>query len=120
MVEVDFHLRRAGFVRERIDVDLLRFAEVVNLFEERVELVDRVDAVSLTAGLGPARAPDWRYQRIIRIGIHLHQEKFQLRRHDGAPTALGIEIKHAPQHCPWRDVDGALVGIDAIMRFRRA
>ena len=44
VVEVDLHLRRAGLVGQRVDVDLLRLAPVVDVLEDRVELVDRVDA----------------------------------------------------------------------------
>ena len=47
VVEVDLHLRRPGLVGQRVDVDLLRFAPVVDVLEDRVELVDRIDAERL-------------------------------------------------------------------------
>src|SRR5215204_1348760 len=50
----------SGAVRldQRVDLDLLRFAERVDVVEQRVELVDRGDAVRLPADLGPPRAAD--------------------------------------------------------------
>ena len=58
--EVDFHLRRAVLVDQRVDVDVLRLAEVVDVVEERIELVDGVDAVGLAARFGAARTADRR------------------------------------------------------------
>ena len=54
VVEVDLHLGRAGFVGQRVDVDLLRLAPVVDVLEDRIELVDGVDAVALARGLRAA------------------------------------------------------------------
>ena len=99
---------------QRVDVDLLRRAVIVDILEDRVEFVDRVDAIGLPAALGPAGAADRRHQRIVRVGVDLDQEEFQLRRHDRLPALGGIELQHALQHEARRDVDGGAVGIDAV------
>ena len=59
VVEVDLHLRGAGLVGQRVDVDLLRLAPVVDVLEDRVELVDRVDAEATGAPVS------WRRERPI-------------------------------------------------------
>jgi hypothetical protein len=43
--QVDFHLRRAILVDQRIDLDVLRLAEGVDIVEQRIELVNGRDAV---------------------------------------------------------------------------
>ena len=57
--QVDLHLRRAVLVDQRVDLDLLRLAEGVDVVEQRIELVDRGDAVGLAADLraGPSGRP---------------------------------------------------------------
>ncbi len=54
--QVDLHLRRAVLVDQRVDLDVLRLAEGVHVIEQRIELVDRGDAVGLAARLGAARS----------------------------------------------------------------
>jgi hypothetical protein len=114
MVEIDLDLRRAGLVGQRVDVDFLRRAIIVDVLEDRIELVDRVDAIGLAAALGPAGASDRRHQRIIGIGVDLDQEELQLGRHDRLPALGGIQLQHPLQHEARRDIDGGAVGIDAV------
>ena len=49
--EVDLHLPRADLVDERVDVEFHLLAVGVDVLEQRVELVDRVDRVGLARGL---------------------------------------------------------------------
>ncbi len=44
--KIDLHLRRAVLVNQRVDLDVLRLAERIDVVEQRVELVDRRDANS--------------------------------------------------------------------------
>ena len=77
MVQVDFHLRGARFVDQRVDVEILRLAECIDVVEQRVELVDRRDAVGLAPDLGPPRPADRGLQRVVRIGVRFDQEEFE-------------------------------------------
>ncbi|MOA51497.1 hypothetical protein D3C78_1746530 [compost metagenome] len=45
--EVDFQLRRAGFVDQRVHVQLHRIAVVVHQVKDRIEFVDRIDRIRL-------------------------------------------------------------------------
>ena len=98
VVEVDLHLRRPGLVGQRVDVDLLRLAPVVDVLEDRVELVDRVDAERLARGLLPARAADRRHQRVVGVLVDLGQEELELGRHDRLPALVVVELEHPAQH----------------------
>ena len=93
VVEVDLHLGGAALVGQGVDVDDLRLAPVVDVLEDRVELVDRLDAVALARRFRPARAPDRRLERIVRILVDLGQEELQLGRHDRPPPPLAIRAR---------------------------
>ena len=41
VTEIDLHLRRAVLMDQRVEVQLLQFAPVVDVFEQRVEFVGR-------------------------------------------------------------------------------
>jgi hypothetical protein len=88
--EVDFHLAGADFMDQRIDVELHQFAVVVDVFEQRVEFVDRVDAVDLAAGLGTAAAADRRAQWQVGVGVLGGQVKLEFGRDDRCPPLVGI------------------------------
>ena len=101
VVEVDLHLGGAALVGQRVDVDHLRLAPVVDVLEDRVELVDRLDAVALARRFRPARAPDRRLERIVRILVDLGQEELQLGRHDRPPAALAHR-RSSTRRSTWR------------------
>ena len=119
VVEVDLHLRRARLVDQRVDVEVLRLAEVVDVVEQRVELVDRVDAVGLAADLGAARAADRRLQRIVRVGVRLDQEEFEFRRDHGRQPRCRVELEHAAQHVARRHRHRAAVVVEAVVDHLR-
>ena len=114
VVEVDLHLRRPALVGQRVDVDLLRLAPVVDVLEDRVELVDRLDAVALARRFGAPRAADRRLERIVRILVDLGQEELELGRHHRPPAMLGVGGEHAAQHLARRDRELAAVVVEAV------
>ena len=91
--QVDLHLRRAVLVDEGVDLDVLVLAELVDVIEQRVEFVDRGDAVGLAARLGAPGAAHRRLQRIVRVAVLLDQVELQLRRHDRLPAALRVQLQ---------------------------
>ena len=103
--EVDFHLPRADFVDQGIDVQVHQLAIIVDILEQRVELVDGVDAVHLAAGLGPAAASDGRLQGQVRVAVLCRQVELQLGRHHGLPALVRIQFQHAPQDGAGREID---------------
>ena len=114
MVEVDLHLRRPGLMGQRVDVDLLRLAEIVDILEDGIELIGGVDAIGLAPRLRPARAPDGRQERQIGIGIDLHQEEFELRRHHRLPAPGGVEGEDLAQHMAGGDLHRLAVAVEGI------
>ena len=73
MQEVQFELRRTHFLGERVDLDVLRLAVLVNIVDERVEIIHRVDAVRLVGRLGPAEPAFRRFDLLIDIGMCVDQ-----------------------------------------------
>ena len=79
-----------------VDADVLRFAVVVDVLKQRIEFVDRIDAVGLTAGLGTAGFSCGRQERIVRIDVFRGEEEFEFRGYYRPPVALLIETHYAP------------------------
>ncbi|MCY1424423.1 hypothetical protein D9M71_401670 [compost metagenome] len=92
MTEVDFHLRRAVFVDQGIEFQVLQFAPVVDIFEQRVEFVGRLNGERLASGFRATRAANRRLQGKIRVFAALGQVKLHFRRHDRLPAPVGIEF----------------------------
>ena len=88
VAQVDLHLRRAFLVDQRVDLEVLRFREVVDVVEEVVELVDRRDRIGLARRLRPPRAAGRRLERIVGIGVRLDQIELDLRRDHRPPAAV--------------------------------
>ncbi len=57
VTEVDFHLRRAVLMDQRIEVQALQFAPVVDVLEQRVEFVGGIDGEALAAAFRAAERP---------------------------------------------------------------
>ena len=119
VVEVDLHLRRPGLVGQRVDVDLLRLAPVVDVLEDRVELVDGVDAERLARGLLPARAADRRHQRVVRVLVDLGQEELELGCDHRLPALVGVEAEHPAQHVARGDLHRRAVMVVAVGQHLR-
>ena len=109
----------AGFVDQRVDVEVLRLAERVDVVEQRVELVDRRDAVGLAADFRAAGAADRGLQRIVRVGVRLDEEELEFRRDHRPPAARGVEIEHAAQHVARRHRHRPAVAVEAVVDHLR-
>ena len=91
--QVDLHLRGAVLVDQRVDLDVLVLAELVHVVEQRIELVDRRDAVALAARLGAARTAHRRLERIVGVDVGLDQVELELRRHHRLPAAVRVHLQ---------------------------
>ena len=98
VAEVDLDLPGPALVIERVDVELLGLAVVVEVHEEGVELVDRVDAELLAPGLTPAGSADGWLERLVGVGVLLHQVELDLRRDHRMPAALSEALQQAHEH----------------------
>ncbi|MND75291.1 hypothetical protein D3C80_669030 [compost metagenome] len=105
MTEVDFHLRRAVFVDQRVEVQTLQFAPVVDVFEQRVEFVGRVDGERLTTAFGAARTAHRRLERQVRVFAALGQVKLHFRRDNRPPAFIGVQLQDFLQHIARRQFD---------------
>ena len=120
VIEIDFHLRRAGLVAERVDIDLLDIAIVIDVLEQRIELVHRIDAVGLARLFRPARLAGRRDKRRVGIGALLDKEEFQLRRHHGCQPGILEQPQHPLQHRARREGNNrALMVIGVVNDLRR-
>ena len=99
--EVDLHLSRTHFVDQRVHVELHLFAVIVDLFEQRIELVDRVDAVGLARSFGAATAANRGLEQGIGVGVASGQVELQLGRDHGVPTFGIVQVTNAAQHAAW-------------------
>ena len=115
MQEIDLHLRRAFLVDQRVDLQALRFREIVDVVEQVVELVDRGDRIGLPRRLRPAGAAGRRLELIVGIGVRLDEIELDLRRHHRLPALVLIELDHAAQHLARRRFDRAAVAMIAVM-----
>ncbi len=59
VIEIDLELGRAAFMRQRIDVELLRLAVIIDVLDDRIEIIGGIDAIGLAARLpcGPSGRP---------------------------------------------------------------
>ncbi|MCY1524795.1 hypothetical protein D9M68_597460 [compost metagenome] len=117
--EVDLHLPRAHLVDQRVHVELHLVAVVVDLLEQRVEFVHRVDAVGLPRGFGAAAAADRRLEQRVRVGVARGQVELQLGR-DHRVQALGVEqLTHVAQHAARREGHQLAVVVEAVVDHLR-
>ena len=98
MEKIDFHLTGADFMDQGVDVQPHFFAVLVQLFKQRVEFVDRINAVGLARSFGPAAAPDGRPKQGIRVGVARQQIKLEFGCYHRLPTLGGVQITHMAQY----------------------
>ena len=67
VIEIDLELGRSALVAQGVDIEFLRFAEVIDVLDDRIEVVGGVDAIGLAARLLAAGAADRGFQRIVGI-----------------------------------------------------
>ena len=86
MQEIDFELRRAHFLRQRVDSDALLLAERINVVDIRIKVVHLIDAVWLT-GCIRATQPAFRGPNFnIGVSVRIDQIELDLGGDDRCPT----------------------------------
>ena len=86
--QIDFELRRAAFLNDRVDLQILPLGKFVDVVDDLVVFVDGAKAIGLPAGAGTARASHRRLERIIGIGVGFGQIEFEFRGDDRAASPL--------------------------------
>ena len=119
MQKINFHLARADFVNQRIDIQPLRLAIIVHIFKQRIELVHRIDAIRLATRLRAAAATDRRLQRNIRIDVTRGQIKLQFRRDDRRPAFFMVHAEHTAQHRARREIHDLAIEKETIVNHLR-
>ena len=114
VIEVDLELGRSALVRQGVDIELLGLAIIVDVLDDRIEIVGGVDAIGLAARLLAARAADRCFDRIVGIEVLLHQIELELRRHHRAPAFGAVAVEHAAQHMARRDIDRIVVEVEGV------
>ena len=59
--QINFQLRRAAFLNNRVDFQVLALGEIINVVDDFVVLIDRAEAVSLPSRAFAARAARRRF-----------------------------------------------------------
>jgi len=115
MQQIDLHLRGAGLMDQRVDLDVLCLAEGVHVVEQWIELVHRRDAVGLPADFRTPRAAHRGLERVIRVDVRLDQEELELGRHHRLPAVSLVQLEHPPQHVARRHGHRPAVAVEAIV-----
>src|SRR6202035_3363213 len=113
--QVDFHLRRTVLMDQGVDLDILVLAELVDAVEQRIELVDRGDAVGLAAGLGAPGTAHRGLERIVGILVLLDEIELEIRGHDGLSAALRIQLDDVAKHVAWCNRHAPAVAVETVM-----
>lgn len=98
MDEVDLHLGAACLVGEGVDVEFLCLTVLVHLLKERVELVERINAVKLPGHFLTSGTPHGWGERVVGILVDLGEVELQFRCHHGPQPFLLVELEDAAQH----------------------
>jgi hypothetical protein len=110
VLEIDFHLAGADLVDQGVDVEVHQVAVIVDVLEQRIELVDGVDAVHLAAGFGAPAAADRGGQRQVGVDVFRRQIKLEFWRDQRLPALLGVQFQHAAQHRARGEIDQFAIG----------
>ena len=98
MEKIDFHLPRANFMDQCVDIQAHLSAVFVELFKQGVKFIHCVNAVGLSGCFGAATATDRRAQQRVGVGVAGQQIKLQLGRHHWPPALRLVQIAHMAQH----------------------
>ncbi len=93
--------------------------KLVDVIEQRIELVHRRDAVRLASRLGAPGAAYRRLERVVGVLVLLDEVELELGRDHGLPAALGVELQHVAQHVAGGHGDPPAVRIEAIVNNLR-
>ena len=121
MVEIDFHLRRAGLMAQRVDVNLLHLAVIIDILEQRIEFVHRINAIGLARLFSTPRLTRRGDKRVVGISALLDKEEFQLRCHHRGKAGLFEQPQHPLQHGAWcegNDLAFMVIGVMNDLRCR--
>ena len=113
--EVDFHLTGTHLVNQGVHVQPHLVAVVVNFFEQRVELVHRVNAVSLSGRFGATTAANRGVQQRVGVGVACHQVELEFRGDHGFQAHLGVQIANPAQHTARREGDQFTVAVITVV-----
>ncbi len=114
MVEIDFKLGRAAFMGQRINIQFLGFAVIVNILNDGIKIIGRVNAISLATGLLAALAADSGFYGVIGIEVFLAEIELQFRRDNRTPPLGLVKGQHAPQYMARRDLNGFIIEMKGI------
>ncbi|CAI8916958.1 hypothetical protein EMIT093MI4_50251 [Pseudomonas sp. IT-93MI4] len=103
--EVDFHLRRAVFMDQRVQIQTLQLAPVVDVFEQRIEFVGGINRERLPPAFSTARTAQRRLEWQVRVFAALGQVELHFRRHDRLPALVGVQLQDFLQHVARRQFD---------------
>ena len=119
MAQVDLELGRAFLVDQRVDLQPLRLAEVVDVVDQLVELVDAGDRIGLAGHDRTSRAADGRGQRQVGIIILGDEIEFDLGRDHRPPALLLVKLDHPFQHIARRVGHFLAIGADDVANHLR-
>ena len=117
--EVNLHLARANLMNQGVYVQVHEVAVLINLFKQRVEFVDGVDAIGLARRFGAAAAANGWAQRHIAVGIACCEVKLQLGRNHRLPALGGIQVTDTAQHAAWCIRHQLAFGVKTIVNHLR-
>ena len=86
VIEIDLQLRRSALMADRVDVDLLGFAIVVDILDYGIKVICRVDTIGLTNLFGSSAGPNRSFERIIGIKVLLDEIELKFRCNDRLPA----------------------------------
>ena len=113
--EVDLQLRDAVLVGQSLDIEPLFFGEIIDILNHVFELIQSIDTEGAPGLFLAAGAADRRFQRQVCIGIGLDQVEFDLRRNNGLPALLVIQVQHPFQYLPGSGLHQGSVKMVAVM-----
>src|SRR3546814_7743965 len=82
------------FVDHRIDIEPHQLAIVIDMIDDILIFVHRLEPIGLAGALAAPRLARWRGQREIGVGVLRDEIKFDLGRDDRFPALVRIEAEH--------------------------
>ena len=117
--QIDFHLCRTVFMDQRIDLDILRLAEGVEIIEHRIKLIDGGNAVGLPARFRATRTAHRRLELVVGVDIGLDQVELEFRCHHRLPATLRVEFQDVLQQLARRHRHLAPIRVETIVNHLR-
>ena len=115
--EIQFKLCRAHFLRQRIDLNVLRLTIGIDVVNERIEVIHRIDAVRLFRCFCPTQPSFRRLNFFIGIGMWIDQVELDLGSNDRSPAFCFEEVENFAQHITWRGIDGRAITMGTVQEY---